>query len=94
MYREILGKRAALVSTDIPQILCSDHFFDDFSAVSIVYNCTSKQQTVPLQVEKNWNIEAFYSDTANAAWQNGNITLPPGAGICFILKKSADPAAS
>ena len=93
VYREILGERSALVSADIPQILCSDHFFDDHSAASIVYNCTSTQQTVPLQVDENWSIDAFYSDTANAVWKNGKITLPSGAGICFILKKSADYAA-
>ena len=88
IYREILGQHSGLVSTGVPQILCSDHFFDENNAASIVYNCTSLQQSVPLKVAENWNIDAFYSDTEKANCQNGNITLPPGAGICFILKKA------
>ena len=88
IYREFLGQHSGLVSTSVPQILCSDHFFDENNAASIVYNCTSLQQSVPLKVAENWNIDAFYSDTEKASWQKGNITLPPGAGICFILKKA------
>jgi hypothetical protein len=86
IYRTFLGRRTRLISTEIPQILCSDHYFDCGNAVSIVYNCTSSKVSVPLSVAPGWEISAFYSDTEESLWQDGNITLPAGAGICLILK--------
>ena len=86
IYRTFLGKRSSLVSSGIPQVLCSDHFFDSNNAVSIVCNCTPEPVSVPLDVDKNWQVEEFYSDTEASFRQDGKISLPAGGGICLILK--------
>lgn len=85
VYRSFLGERFHLVSTENPHVLCSDHFFDKHHAAAIVYNCDPEQITVQLDIAGKWKTDAFYSDTEKAGWQDGKITLPAGAGICFTL---------
>lgn len=88
LYRKFLGKSFHIVSTDDPLVLCSDHLFDDNKAASLVYNCSSKELTLPLNIAPNWNIESRHSDSETTAYQDGKITLPPGTGICFVLSRN------
>ena len=88
LYRKFLGKSFHIVSTDDPLVLCSDHLFDDNKAASLVYNCSSKELTLPLNIAPNWNIESRHSDSETTAYRDGKITLPPGTGICFVLSRN------
>jgi len=86
IYRRMLPT-SHIVEFDNPQVLITEHYFDEHKAAVIMVNNQPDAVSGELAIAPQWKVRETLSDLPQAEVCDGQLRLPGNAGILLILSR-------
>ena len=87
IYSVLFTGKEHLLTVDFPQVLVSDHRFDDTHSVSLVRNCTDRQVETRVRLAPGWTAGTVWTDTDGIRFRLPYLSLPPETAFAVMLEK-------
>ena len=88
IYRTVLPKES-LIATQNPDLIATEHFFDDTTVGVVLVNCSMDGACEQLEMADGWTVDKAYSECDECSLSDGNLSMPPNSGMLVMLKKES-----